>query len=106
MTNFKNYMLLGFVLFVFMAVGCKNKSTENEETAMTSEETQKPNIIIIYTDDLGYGDISSYGGTGVQTPAIDALAEETGFNSRKTFSDAFLEHSGFRPSQYLRNMPE
>ena len=37
---------------------------------------------------------------------IDALAEETGFNSRKTFSDAFLEHSGFRPSQYLRNMPE
>nr|WP_314545193.1 hypothetical protein [uncultured Empedobacter sp.] len=37
---------------------------------------------------------------------IDALAEETGFNSRKTFSDAFLEHTGFRPSQYLRNILE
>ena len=34
---------------------------------------------------------------------IDALAEETGFNSRKTFSDAFLEHTGFRPSNYIKN---
>ena len=33
---------------------------------------------------------------------IDALAEETGFNSRKTFSDAFLEHTGFRPSNYIK----
>ena len=33
---------------------------------------------------------------------IDALAEETGFNSRKTFSDAFLEHTGFRPSDFIR----
>ncbi len=33
---------------------------------------------------------------------IDALAEETGFNSRKTFSDAFLEHTGFRPSSFIR----
>lgn len=33
---------------------------------------------------------------------IDALAEEIGFNSRKTFSDAFLEHTGFRPSNYIK----
>ena len=95
MTNFKNYMLLGFVLFAFMAVGCKNKSTENEETAMTSEETQKPNIIIIYTDDLGYGDISSYGGTGVQTPAIDALAEEG-----ILFNNAYSTAATCTPSRY------
>ncbi|WP_413533272.1 helix-turn-helix domain-containing protein [Empedobacter brevis] len=35
---------------------------------------------------------------------IDALAEETGFNSRKTFSDAFLDHTGFRPSNFIKNL--
>lgn len=39
----------------------------------------------------------------LQKYTIDALAEETGFNSRKTFSDAFLEHTGFRPSDFIRN---
>src|SRR5690606_15648537 len=49
-------------------------------TAFTFEETvpspQKPNIIIIYTDDMGIGDLSSYNQGWVQTPNIDRLAEE------------------------------
>ncbi len=36
---------------------------------------EKPNIIIIYGDDIGYGDFSCYGGTGVQTPNVDKLAQ-------------------------------
>ncbi|MDF7825539.1 arylsulfatase [Pontiellaceae bacterium B12227] len=36
---------------------------------------EKPNIIFIYGDDIGYGDIGCYGGE-VNTAAIDALAEE------------------------------
>lgn len=36
----------------------------------------KPNIIILYLDDLGYGDLSAYGATELQTPNIDALANE------------------------------
>ena len=36
----------------------------------------KPNIIIIYTDDQGYGDLSCYGGTHVDTPRIDQMAQE------------------------------
>ena len=95
MTNFKNYTLLGCILVAFMALGCKNKSTENEEAAMTSEKTQKPNIIIIYTDDLGYGDISSFGGTGVQTPAIDALAAEG-----IAFHNAYATAATCTPSRY------
>jgi len=33
-----------------------------------------PNIVLIYADDLGYGDVGCYGATKVRTPAIDALA--------------------------------
>lgn len=35
-----------------------------------------PNIIIIYADDLGYGDLSCYGATRLHTPHIDRLAAE------------------------------
>ena len=34
----------------------------------------KPNIVIIYTDDLGVGDISANGATKVKTPNIDRIA--------------------------------
>jgi len=37
---------------------------------------QKPNIVIIFTDDLGYGDIGVFGAKGYQTPNLDKLAGE------------------------------
>ncbi|HUU93838.1 MAG TPA: sulfatase [Phycisphaerae bacterium] len=36
----------------------------------------KPNVIIIYADDQGYGDLSCYGAQKLKTPHIDALAAE------------------------------
>lgn len=36
---------------------------------------QKPNVLILYTDDLGYGDLSCYGATAISTPHIDWLAQ-------------------------------
>jgi arylsulfatase A-like enzyme len=40
------------------------------------EAQTRPNIILIYLDDLGYGDSSAYGATAIRTPAIDRLAKE------------------------------
>lgn len=35
---------------------------------------EKPNVVLIYADDLGYGDLSCYGAERVQTPHVDTLA--------------------------------
>ncbi len=45
-------------------------------TVAGSEEKQSPNVVIILTDDLGYGDISCYGQDKYLTPNIDLLAEK------------------------------
>jgi len=37
---------------------------------------QKPNIVVILADDLGYGDIACYGATRLRTPHIDRMARE------------------------------
>lgn len=42
----------------------------------SSGENYKPNFILIMADDLGYGDISCYGNTSINTPNIDQMAEE------------------------------
>jgi arylsulfatase A len=56
---------------------------------------QKPNIIVIYVDDLGYGDIGVNGAIGVKTPNIDFMAKN-GVN----FSDAHCSASTCTPSRY------
>jgi arylsulfatase A-like enzyme len=37
---------------------------------------ERPNIVVILADDLGYGDVGCYGATKVRTPIIDRLARE------------------------------
>ena len=39
--------------------------------------TAKPNIILIMTDDQGYGDLSIHGNPIVKTPHLDALAKQS-----------------------------
>lgn len=45
-------------------------------TTLTVSAQEKPNIIIIYTDDMGIGDLSCYNGGWVHTPNIDRLAAQ------------------------------
>lgn len=40
-----------------------------------AQKRDKPNVIIIFIDDMGYGDLSGYGNTQIKTKHIDALAE-------------------------------
>jgi len=56
---------------------------------------KKPNILIIYVDDLGYGDIGVNGAKGVETPNIDRLARN-GLN----FTDAHSSAATCTPSRY------
>ena len=35
-----------------------------------------PNVVLIFADDLGYGDVGCYGSTKLKTPKIDRLAAE------------------------------
>ncbi len=40
------------------------------------QNTKKPNVVIIFIDDEGYGDVGCYGATGFQTPNLDHMASQ------------------------------
>jgi len=65
----KKLLTLCITLFVFL-IGCKSKS-EVKKIA-----NNHPNFIIIFADDLGYGDIGCYGSSNIKTPNIDKMADE------------------------------
>ncbi|HEX2280927.1 MAG TPA: sulfatase-like hydrolase/transferase [Thermomicrobiales bacterium] len=41
-----------------------------------AQTTARPNIVLVIADDLGYGDLSSYGAPDLKTPHVDRLARE------------------------------
>jgi arylsulfatase A len=79
----KNITTLGFVIMLTLVAAAQKK-------ALTP-----PNVIIIYTDDLGYGDLGAYGATKIKTPHIDRLAAE-GIR----FTNAHATSATCTPSRY------
>lgn len=61
----------------------------------TADGKRQPNIVIMYADDLGYGDVGCYGGVGIPTPNIDCLAA-----GGLTFTDGYATAATCTPSRY------
>jgi arylsulfatase A-like enzyme len=55
----------------------------------------RPNIILIYADDIGYGDLGCYGATAVKTPHLDSIAK-----AGLRFTDAHCSSATCTPSRY------
>ena len=64
--------LLGTCLLWLVCAG----GIASAERQPSDQPSERPNIIVIMADDLGYGDVSCYGATSLKTPNIDKLAAE------------------------------
>jgi arylsulfatase A-like enzyme len=62
---------------------------------LKAAEARGPNIVLIYADDLGYGDVSCYGATNFKTPNIDSLA-----SAGVRFTHAHSPSATCTPSRY------
>jgi len=64
-----------FVLPITFLIACSG-TPESSESSETATEQRPPNIIFIMADDLGYGDLGSYGQEMIQTPRLDSMAAQ------------------------------
>lgn len=85
-----NSLLTGCLLT--LAISCK----QTQKKEILNNTDQKPNIIYILADDLGYGELGAYGQEKIKTPHIDALAS-TGMLFTQHYSGAPV----CAPSRYM-----
>lgn len=84
----KSTLLLGVGASLLASGAIQARKTQNVKT-------QVPNVIFIYADDLGYGDLECYGATRVQTPNVNRLA-----NEGIRFTNAHATAATSTPSRY------
>jgi hypothetical protein len=65
-----NWIVLAVVSVCLWACGVRG------EKIRSGQDFDSPNVMLIYADDLGYGDVGCYGAVGVSTPNIDRLAAQ------------------------------
>ena len=82
-----------FAVLAVAAASCA--AGERPKTAVAQPAKRLPNIVIFYADDLGYGDLGSYGARGLSTPNVDRLAREG-----VRFTDAHATAATCTPSRY------
>ncbi|MEG0692793.1 MAG: sulfatase-like hydrolase/transferase, partial [Oscillospiraceae bacterium] len=65
-------------MFLIASISGISALAQKKERVKTnsSDNEKRPNIILIVADDLGYGDLSCYGATAIQTPGMDRIAKE------------------------------
>lgn len=92
----KNLNLIIFLICCVSMFSCEDTSKEKSmKSEATTTEVRQPNIVIIYTDDLGYGDVHAYGATEIATPNIDKLA-----NGGLRFTNGYATSATCSPSRY------
>ena len=78
--SFRVEILLGVIEYRFSSIEVSEPRDipwkQGPSASATTNLERPPNIILIVADDLGYNDISTFGGGIVQTPSIDRLAKE------------------------------
>ncbi|WP_223548712.1 arylsulfatase [Aestuariivivens sp. NBU2969] len=72
MNNKRQLVIAALALSIILVFSVSCKQKENKPEVQTPE---KPNIIYILADDLGYAEIGAYGQEKIETPNIDALAK-------------------------------
>ena len=78
------------------AIGLASCAMPGQQTGGARPAAPRPpNIIILYADDLGYGDLGSYGAKGIPTPNIDRLAK-----GGLRLTDAHATAATCTPSRY------
>ncbi len=87
------YLLLFLLAICICNVSCKNKSPKSEGSKVAS--LPNPNIVIMYADDLGYGELGAYGATKLETPNLDKLA-----NQGLRFTNGYASSATCTPSRY------
>ncbi len=76
----------------FGLIGCQ--STKQDRSESSKQQSAYPNIVLIYADDMGYGDVGYLGSEDIRTPAIDKLAGEGVY-----FTQAYVSASVCGPSR-------
>lgn len=64
--------ILTLGIIALFIIGCSNPDTKQSES---SKAEQKPNIVLILADDMGFSDLGNYG-SEISTPSLDRLASE------------------------------
>ncbi|RPD93370.1 sulfatase [Aureibaculum marinum] len=85
-------ILIGITTFIY---GCSNSKVKEEKVVgKTDKHVERPNILLILCDDLGYSDVGFNGAKDIKTPALDKLAK-----NGTIFSSAYVAHPFCGPSR-------
>ncbi len=63
-------------LYYYSFCALSISSCHSEKEKIQDNKTGLPNIVLIYADDMGYGDLATYGALNYKTPNLDKLASE------------------------------
>ncbi|TCS88906.1 arylsulfatase A-like enzyme [Anseongella ginsenosidimutans] len=84
--------LINLLALTALLSGCGTANKNKEDSPVSAE---RPNVVLIYADDLGYGDLGCYGAGHLTTHHIDALAAEG-----MRFTRAHASSATCTPSRY------